>query len=87
MALELVWRNPLPSPSVESTVRRIRSDQCDVVYAVTNQHFTQEAELILGRTISRIWLLCSSRASADGCQGLVNVPLASHAAAAMMEVK
>jgi len=52
MALEIVWRNPLPLARTEHKVQRIRSDQFGAVYAVTNPDLTQELELILGNAAS-----------------------------------
>lgn len=48
MALEIVWRNPLPLARTEHKLQRIRSDQFGAVYAVTNPDLRQEFELILG---------------------------------------
>lgn len=48
MALEIVWRNPLPLARTEHKLQRIRSDQFGAVYAVTDLDLRQEFELILG---------------------------------------
>jgi hypothetical protein len=48
MALEIVWRNPLPLARTEYKLQRIRRDQFGAVYAVIDVDLMQEFELILG---------------------------------------
>ena len=49
MALEIVWRNPLPLARIVHKVQRISSDEFRAVYAVTDPDATQELELISGK--------------------------------------
>lgn len=48
MALEIVWRNPLPLATTVHKVQRIISDEFHTVYAVTDPDTTHELELITG---------------------------------------
>ena len=48
MALEIVWRNPLPVMRLEHTLHKLSSDEYGAVYSVTNPDLTQEFELIQG---------------------------------------
>ena len=48
MALEIVWRNPLPLAKAEHKLQRIRKDQFGAVYTVTDLDLMQEFELIPG---------------------------------------
>lgn len=48
MALEIVWRNPLPPAKTESRVERVALDDFGAVYTVWSPDATEEFELILG---------------------------------------
>ena len=48
MALEIVWRNPLPGTKSKSTVERVTFDDISAVYAVCSAEVTETFELILG---------------------------------------
>ena len=48
MALEIVWRNPLPQIKTDSSVQRVALDDFGAVYAVCSLDATEEFELILG---------------------------------------
>ena len=49
MALEIVWRNPLPLARSVHKVQRISSDEFRAVYAVTGPDAAHELELISGK--------------------------------------
>jgi hypothetical protein len=46
MALEIVWRNPLPLARTLHKVQRITSDEFRAVYVVIDPDTTHELELI-----------------------------------------
>jgi len=48
MALEIVWRNPLPPAGTESRVERVTLDDLGAVYAVYGSDTAQQFELLLG---------------------------------------
>jgi hypothetical protein len=48
MALEIVWRNPLPITKSKSTVERVTFDDISAVYTVCSADVTETFELILG---------------------------------------
>ena len=48
MTAEIVWRNPLPPANDGSSIERITSDDCGVVYAVSKSDAQQKFKLILG---------------------------------------
>jgi hypothetical protein len=48
MALEIVWRNPLPLVSFTRTLQLIISNELGAVYEVTAPNLRQQFELIPG---------------------------------------
>jgi len=48
MALEIVWRNPIPPAKTERCVESIAVDEFGAVYAVRTADETAAFELILG---------------------------------------
>jgi hypothetical protein len=48
MALEIVWRNPIPPAKTERGVESIAVDEFGAVYAVRTEDETAAFELILG---------------------------------------
>lgn len=48
MALEIVWRNPLPTTKSTITVERVTSDDVSAVYALRSADVTETFEVILG---------------------------------------
>ena len=48
MTAEIVWRNPLPPAKDGSSIERVTSDDCGVMYVVSNPDARQKFELILG---------------------------------------
>jgi hypothetical protein len=46
MALEIVWRNPLPLARTVQKVQRISSDEFRAVYAAADLNTTHEFELL-----------------------------------------
>lgn len=50
MKAEIVWRNPLPPANDRSSIERVTSNNCGVVYAVSTPFAEQKFELIQGGT-------------------------------------
>ncbi len=48
MALEIVWRNPLPPPRTESRVEQLVLDEFGALYVIAYQGRKVSFELILG---------------------------------------
>jgi hypothetical protein len=48
MALEIMWRNPLPPAKTESRIQRVALDDLGAAYVVRSPDATEEFELILG---------------------------------------
>ena len=48
MALDLVWRNPVPPAKAETRVESVEVDKFGAVYAVRTAEETAAFELILG---------------------------------------
>ncbi len=54
MALEIVWRNPVPPAKTERRVEPVAVDEFGAVYAVRSADDTAAFELVLGGGVSTV---------------------------------
>ena len=54
MALEIVWRNPIPPAKTERRVEPVAVDEFGAVYAVRTADETAAFELVLGGGVSTV---------------------------------